>query len=311
LSGLVKFISTNVKNAFSKLAMEVGPRLAKRLMPTFQRLAKFLSSPQFIDGVMALADAIGDFVDSAVPKVEAFVDGIMDGFSEAKKVIKDLGLDEIEDLDIDPEPFKILGQAVGIAAAAFTLLGATLAIPIGGLNLLNDTIDTLRLGTIADKILAIGGFIGGAAALIVGAAISLGSSIVDGIAAGIQAGVQAVVDAATAAAQAAINAAKAIIKPGSPSKVFEELGMSIGQGLEVGMNQTGPAVNAATAGLVRPDLASAAATANTNNVSVSAPASINISAAEDPEATAEAVRRILVGELADVFEQVSIQVGAV
>lgn len=63
----------------------------------------------------------------------------------------------------------------------------------------------------------------------------LGLSIVQGLASAIRDGWNTVVQAAQDLAQGALNAAMDIVKPGSPSKVFTELGATIPAGLVKGM----------------------------------------------------------------------------
>lgn len=64
---------------------------------------------------------------------------------------------------------------------------------------------------------------------------NLGGDIARGLANGIRSGVSSVVSAARSMAQQAWEAAKAIVRPGSPSKLFRELGLTVGPGLAAGI----------------------------------------------------------------------------
>ena len=68
-------------------------------------------------------------------------------------------------------------------------------------------------------------------------AIELAESIIDGIIEGLKDGASAVVDAIVDVAKGAIDAAKGIFKPGSPSKVFLEMGIQNVEGLAMGMRR--------------------------------------------------------------------------
>jgi hypothetical protein len=93
----------------------------------------------------------------------------------------------------------------------------------------------------------------------------------------------------------------------SPSRVFEQLGALTGEGMEQGLTGARPGIDAAAAGLLDPKrLALRGGT--TVNARAQSNASITIPGAADPQATAQAVRDVLVTELAGAFEQLSIQV---
>jgi phage-related protein len=80
---------------------------------------------------------------------------------------------------------------------------------------------------------------------------SVGSDIANGLKAGIDGGIQWVKDAATNIANAAKTAAEQALDSHSPSRVFEALGLTTGQGLVVGIDRMGPEVGAAGADLIK------------------------------------------------------------
>lgn len=76
-------------------------------------------------------------------------------------------------------------------------------------------------------------------------ASAIGDSIIEGVKSAIRQGIQGVTDLITSMARSAIDAAKAALKPGSPSRVFTELFLSVPQGAERGIENGTPAVVAA------------------------------------------------------------------
>lgn len=84
--------------------------------------------------------------------------------------------------------------------------------------------------------------------------MSIGQSMIQGLANGITAGAGAVVEAMKGAVMGAINQAKALIKPGSPSIVFTQLGRTTGAGLALGMDQEVPNVKRAMTSMVAADV---------------------------------------------------------
>jgi phage-related protein len=67
---------------------------------------------------------------------------------------------------------------------------------------------------------------------------AVGRAVIDGIAAGISNGVERIKNAARDAAKAAFEAAKAFLGISSPSRLFIEIGMAIGEGMILGIRRT-------------------------------------------------------------------------
>lgn len=78
---------------------------------------------------------------------------------------------------------------------------------------------------------------------------SLGQSIIDGVVNAIKNGVGSVTGAISGLIQGAIAAAQDALNSHSPSRVFFDLGLSIGQGLILGVNKTAESVHEAIAAL--------------------------------------------------------------
>lgn len=73
----------------------------------------------------------------------------------------------------------------------------------------------------------------------------LGKAMLQGLADGVLGGVSAVVSAVEGAAKGAVAAAKSILGIHSPSKVFAEIGMQTGAGMEQGVDASAPRVSSA------------------------------------------------------------------
>jgi TP901 family phage tail tape measure protein len=76
---------------------------------------------------------------------------------------------------------------------------------------------------------------------------SLGASIIGGIAEGVRSAAGALADAAVSAVNDALEAAKSAVGMGSPAKKFIPLGLSMDQGMAVGLHQGAPMVASAGA----------------------------------------------------------------
>lgn len=84
----------------------------------------------------------------------------------------------------------------------------------------------------------------------VGKLVQLGKDLISGLIDGIKSMVQRVIDSVTGLVTDALDAAKALLGIKSPSKVFRELGINVGQGLILGLNKITPQVADAAAEMV-------------------------------------------------------------
>jgi hypothetical protein len=82
-----------------------------------------------------------------------------------------------------------------------------------------------------------------------GLAANIGKSVVDGLVGSLNAGAKAVGDAASALGTKVQEGLGSIIRPGSPSKMAEEMGEAVAQGLALGMNRNHGDVAAAAEAL--------------------------------------------------------------
>jgi hypothetical protein len=137
--------------------------------------------------------------------------------------------------------FIIIGAVIGIVA---TVTGVFMAF-VGGVG-------AALFGIIG----AIGSFIGTAVEWVMG----LGRAIIDGLVNGIMGGAEAVIGAISGVVRGAIGAAEGLLKIGSPSKVFENLGSFTSAGFAEGITGDDAAQNAIGA-MVSPPTATGAAAA--------------------------------------------------
>jgi hypothetical protein len=83
----------------------------------------------------------------------------------------------------------------------------------------------------------------------------IGTQMMQGLADGITAGKDAVVTAITGAAKDAISAAKRLLGIASPSKVFEGMGVNVGEGFEAGVDDSSAGTRSALESMVEPPAA--------------------------------------------------------
>lgn len=301
VSGAIKVLKNIATNVFTTLATKLGPAIEKNLLPVFQDIVALLTSAEagaFFDKVaLAISKVIafaGVFIEEFVNRIKAFAKA----FSEAAGEAGGFG-DSLEDLD--PEDLrKMLEPLTAIAEAFGTALGTLFSFREAIVGFGESAVSVFN--EVKSAVEGLFGFLGGTSG-------SLGASMTEGIAAGILGNPGAVVDALRSVVDGAIARIKSRLGISSPSDVFADVvGSPIGEGVAMGISGEQPTVNAALAGLTRPEAATGGAT-NNNTVNASAPVTVTVQAAEDPEATAQAVARILPSVLGDAFEQVVIQIG--
>lgn len=146
---------------------------------------------------------------------------------------------------------------------------------------------------------------------------ALGKSIVDGIVNGLKSGAKFVLDAVKGLGTSAWDAFRKTLGIASPSKAFAKLGLSIGQGVQVGVERGRPGVDRSVGDLVEvPDAAAGAPTAAAAPSSSPSPAAPNLSVvieqlivqtkSDKPKEMAEDLR----SEFARMLEGVLLSMGA-
>lgn len=143
-------------------------------------------------------------------------------------------------------PF-MAGGAVVVAvlvSIAYSLV-AVLKVATWVINTIGSIVDT-----VSSAFAAVRSAVGGIS--LFNEAISIGKSLIDGLTAGVMGGVAAAAGAAGGAAAAMANAARATTKTHSPSRVFEQIGGFMSEGLAQGVTRKAPVASAAVADMVSP-----------------------------------------------------------
>ncbi len=324
-SGAAAALKNRLINQLTILGSKIGPQISSTLLPVLQRMLAFLDSAAFekftsafgkslATGATAAAKAIDDMMtslESGTETATGFLEGLNEGFEGVNDIVGPVN-----------EVLEAFGAESGGGASAAKLFGMALGALVAVIMILGKIVETVFLAPfreflkVWDQLAALDAPDFGAIFSAAGAAItafvssagSLAGRIITGWVASIKAGASKVVSAITGVAKRAIAAAKSALGVASDSKVFTQIGGFTASGMQHGIEAGAPKVSAAAAGLIRPTAPSASAASNTT--SVSAPVSISVNAADDPEATAAAIKRMMVGELADMFEQINISVSA-
>jgi len=332
VSGSWQAIQATFGNWIKLIGVKLAPLLQNKLLPALNQILDWMRKPETLGTMGKIAEGMGAAVDKAIELADRLkpVFDILSGADKPISMGEALGTEEssIERMGTLLSAFAsgimdVLVPAMkGLAIVATTISEAfggdkvgTMEAMVGAARILGGV-----FAVVAGAVLMVVGVLAGLFALLIGIPLALvvlavkvvmlGKSLADGLAKGILDGGAAVVSAMKDVVSRAIAAAKALIKPGSPSKVFAELGFSVSTGLAAGVEGGQSRVSAAMAGMVNPaDIAAAASGGGaTNHYSAAPSASISISGAQSPEATAAAVREVILDQLVGAFETLNIQV---
>lgn len=225
-----------------------GPEGARRLQETLHSAARaFEMAAQVITAVGPIIVAV----------VGAVID-ILNLANQGRDGIGDWGQSIVDAF-----------SAAGAAIAAFVM------IPVAAFLTLWDAIVGV-VGAIVDTVVglpdSIGAAIGGVGDSLSADASGIGTSIIDGLVSGILNGAAAVIAAITGVAQGAINAAVGILKIGSPSQVFADLGHFTAEGFGQGLAANDSPQTAVEGMLDTPTVQAAAAAGTSAGRGAPAPA---------------------------------------
>jgi len=344
LGGQWTQMKNSAKNALIEVATRLLPKLTEALGPISKDIVDAFSGPQAQQAMDWIVEAGGWAIDKLVelwPDIKAgaktawdaiksgvegfkefmpHVESAFDSLKEAFKGLGDVDLGGIMSLmkawgkhfaivivmivggvKMAVGAFKMLAAAANIVMAPFKAIGSVLSGIGEALSGVGETI----MGAVT----GIGDMVG--ALDFGGMAASVGSSLVSGIASGIWAGASAVISAATSVASSAIAAAKSALGIASPSKVFEGMGVNVAEGMQQGIQAGSPGIDSAVAGMVDPGKVGGSSNTVTNNTKTTVPVSMTVNAAEEPEATAAAIKNMLISELSGTFEQIALEIGVV
>jgi len=309
-----------LKNKFTNLPDTIAASLDEfeGLGDAVRELLAFMDSEDAADAMQMIADgvtmAVKAFV-AAIPIAQKFLKGIQSGFQAASPAIDALS-DAMSAMSEDGDSlealgtiFEGLGHLIGFSLGAIVAAVQLVVLSFQGLIAVWDGLSAAATA-VFDFFSSLVDTVSEAAGELGISADGVGSAIIDGLIAGIMGGAGAVASAVVGVAKGAILAGVDTLKATSPSQVFMDLGLDTMEGFRLGIDRGGAAIPAGVAGQLDP-AALTGAMRPANNVSVSAPVGgITVNAAEDPEATAAAVKSVMLNELGDAFEQMSLQVGA-
>ncbi|MEW5858396.1 MAG: hypothetical protein AB1861_13595, partial [Cyanobacteriota bacterium] len=341
-TGSMDRIRSETEFAFISIADKVMPQLEKTIVPLMQRIIKAFETKEGQAQLQRIADVFLSITTVVGNMCKVIFDSIAGMFPPAGPPGAEASANRMGEL---AKLGSELGAAIGDSIRTFVKLGRMFFALIGGAGGLAESIRVVTTifevfgyailvvcavfkaiglifysvgyaiawvcGTIIDAVLAafdpstyaaIGTFLldwGG----------RLASSLLKGFVGGITAAYDWVVSAVKNLASAAVQAFKDVIGAGSPAMAFEELGIDAGKGYAKGFEEMEPAISAAQVGAIKPEKLSAAARP-TGPIRVTSQATINVNGAQSPEATAAAVKEIVLTELIGAFEQLSIQVAA-
>jgi hypothetical protein len=267
--GMMERLGTAIQN----IPPEKWQELADSIGALSEKFIKMVEEGAFIDFIEAISGIANALLllKSAIDGIEEGINGLNDMLSGAGQSIYDnvtgpfyravgdlfqwLGIGSPAQKFIDIALAIIEGFIVGMAGGPAAVFGKIKEIGQAALNALADAgtflldkghqlAEGLRRG-IGDKVGDlrakavelkdnIKSALGDAGSFL----YSVGQSVAQGLARGISAGISWVTTAARNLAQRAYDAAKSVIQPGSPSRLFTSLGLTIGPGLAAGIEQT-------------------------------------------------------------------------
>ncbi len=331
-SGRLANLGTKLQNkvtlAFLNLGRRALPILEGRLIPALDKMFAAFSGARgglVLDVMSAGVEKMIDGLAFLARSMPSFFDSFVEGFSQVEDALGPVDA-FFEGMGDNAPTVREVGRAVGqLTATLIAMLGVFSQLGLlnpfqsikqgfeGLMTVANAPAEAIKAAalSIQNAFNGIVATLGAFSVQVIGAASSIGTGIITGMVAGITGGASAVINAAVSVAKSAVGATQAALGQSSPSKVFAQIGRFNAEGMAMGMEAGTSDVQRAAVGMATPDIGGmlqSRASGTTATMNMGAP-TINISAADDPEATAAAVRRVLVGEMADAFEQVSIMVG--
>jgi hypothetical protein len=310
-----------------QLQMQSLEQQQKRLKAGFNGLFSGLKIDSLLSGMSSLVDLFDESAESgkAIKVVfESLFQPVVDGATGLIPVVRAAFL-QFEILALKALiAIKPWGSTIVTVAEVIAVLGgvvlAGLAVALGAvIGLVAAFAAVLALpfvavGALVAGVVYLGSALAGLGKTVVDALakfslVDMGKDLIAGLAAGVTSGAGAVVAAVEGAASNAILAAKKALGIASPSKVFAEIGMYTGEGMQQGVERSSDGVQSAMTDLATPALersgsapaAPAPAAAGGGNVVY-----ITIQAAAGTaEDIAEKVRSVML----DVLEGAAVQVG--
>ena len=300
-------LEKNLGSLFSGLNIDVVLEGIAKLVGLFDTSTESGSALKTLMG--AIFQPLANATTGIFPKVERFILGMEIGaFKVAiavKKLAKefDFDLGAMEDwpdiADVGEAAAFGIATALGLVAAGAMLAAVSFQPLMTAIELLSHPVDSAKaaLEALGDLVGSIADDLGDAAA---GMAI-VGGAMIDGLVQGIEDGAAAVIAAITGVANDAIASAKAVLRIGSPSKVFAEIGGYTAEGFAVGVDDSAPMAARALDNLVAPP-ALPVVTGGRSSGGELPPITVNITGSSDPAQTAALVEEALIRVLGGYAE---------
>lgn len=235
-----KVFNANLADIFGSLKTDALMEGLQKLIALFD--ANTASGKALKTLFTSIFQPIVDWIASLVPKVERFFLQLEIWAMKAMIAIKPYG-----------STIKFIGEVllviaaiiVGVLVAAFVVLAAVIAAPFALLAAL-----ALAVRWVVQEFIkgwnAISGFFKNLNIA------DMGKSLIDGLINGIKSGATAVINAMKGVVTGAIDAAKKALGIASPSKVFAEIGVQTGAGMEQGVNKGSAGVQSSLETMVAP-----------------------------------------------------------
>lgn len=235
--GLVKRIGDAPARIFDGLAKEAGPKLDEVGKKANNAISSFLKGPtaaKAFEMVSAGIDKVIGAIEFAIPLIEPFIAGFMEGIAPLGPVFdtigealgKAFGDDKTSKMSTAEKIGKAVGVAAGAIALGFGIAAAAIGFFVAGFARIMKVGDTLaEFVTDAKNTLY----------ELVTAGSTIANNFIDGLKNGITNGVDKVVAAAKKLADAIPAPIKKVLQIASPSKLMEKFGDYTAQGLALGV----------------------------------------------------------------------------
>lgn len=316
-------LKTMAQGALMDIGAKVLPVLEARVVPIFEKLMAYMSSPEgsaMIDGIAK------SFADLATEGAKFLADLTKSGN------LKDLGTgikDFVGTLSSVVGALGTIGTAISwigkaLYVATYPLIGVWVDL-YGMIKTAVTAISDLFTSTgveaantkqalynwigeigysISSFFSSIGSWISDAA----GSLYAAGANIMNGLWDGIKSMFGAIIDSVTGLANDIANAVSSALEIESPSKVMKRLGVHTGKGFQLGVESTGAGIQSTMQAVAAPpglggSVANMGARTTTQKISVP----ITVQGSDDPAATAAAVEQRLMSRLGDAFDKLALQ----
>ena len=320
LGGAAGLVQNRAKNFVDQIAMGISSPELTKAVGGLQGIFDSPEAARLAEGTAAGISGLEDAAAAAMPAIAALIEGMMAGWNVVAPAISAVvdGMRSLMGATGQSESsWKSFGKAIG---AVFGAIGMGVAIVVAAITLIIDSVVGAynAIANLPEELSSVWGLItegiSGAGGAILGAAVSLGSSIVSGIASGITGSASWVIDTITSLCGDVIGWAKKILHIGSPSKVFADIGANTAAGFAQGIDAGASASDSAMNGMMAPPPPQGGGLGggggHTFNVQIDTGGAYGAAqTTSDPPAFAAAVREMMVSDLADELERMLVQVG--